>query len=33
MGNRMVHRKVVRSSFLEVIEGAGTAAIGGLPVA
>ena len=30
MGNKMVHRKVVRSSFLEVIEGVGTAAIGGL---
>jgi hypothetical protein len=30
MGNKMVHRKMVRSSFLEVIEGAGPAAVGGL---
>jgi len=30
MENKMVHRKVVRSSFLEVLEGSGTAAIGGL---
>jgi hypothetical protein len=30
MDNKMVHRKVVRSSFLEVMEGSGTAAIAGL---
>jgi hypothetical protein len=30
MENKMVHRKVVRSSFLAAVEGIGTAAIGGL---
>jgi hypothetical protein len=30
MQNKMVHQKMVRSSFLRVVEGIGTAAIGGL---
>jgi hypothetical protein len=30
MENKMVHRKMVRSSFLSTIEDIGTAAIGGL---
>jgi len=31
MDTKLVHRKVVRNSILEAIQGIGTAAIGGVP--